>query len=248
MIIYAPEAHNMYLTVVSWFLISFFFWGGGGSGPSRANKFLYAPAPPPPSVWALKPPSWALLQQTTKAPMIYAALYIMFWMHAYPLLGQVGGVWALEFESFLSPVKWHRNWYQTLCTGLYKSKVHKYLVITDPHSCCPDLRRARAKNKTKNKKSILKKWIFTIQIWWEREPGGEGGAASALPGIRGHRATRRGARDGQRRERRRAGWYEQVPVPYPLVSPVLRIREPMPFFWPLDPRTGIGKNQDPEKA
>ncbi len=32
-------------------------WGGGGSGPSRANKFLYAPAPPPPSVWALKPPS-----------------------------------------------------------------------------------------------------------------------------------------------------------------------------------------------
>ncbi len=29
----------------------------GGSGPSRANKFLYAPAPPPPSVWALKPSS-----------------------------------------------------------------------------------------------------------------------------------------------------------------------------------------------
>jgi hypothetical protein len=28
----------------------------GGSGPSRAIKFLYAPAPPPPSVWALKPP------------------------------------------------------------------------------------------------------------------------------------------------------------------------------------------------
>ena len=33
----------------------------GGSGPSRANKFLYAPAPPPPTVWALKPPSWALV-------------------------------------------------------------------------------------------------------------------------------------------------------------------------------------------
>ncbi len=25
-----------------------------------------------------------------------------------PLLGQVGGGWALEFESFLGPVKWHR--------------------------------------------------------------------------------------------------------------------------------------------
>ncbi len=44
--------------------------GGGGSGglsffmhlsgPSRAIKLLYAPAPPPPTVWALKPPSWAL--------------------------------------------------------------------------------------------------------------------------------------------------------------------------------------------
>jgi hypothetical protein len=32
----------------------------------------------------------------------------MFWMGAYPLRGQVGGGWALEFESFLGPVKWHR--------------------------------------------------------------------------------------------------------------------------------------------
>jgi hypothetical protein len=31
----------------------------------------------------------------------------MFWMRANPLLGQVGGGWALEFESFLGPVKWH---------------------------------------------------------------------------------------------------------------------------------------------
>ncbi len=30
------------------------------SGPSSAIKFLYAPAPPPPTVWALKPSSWAL--------------------------------------------------------------------------------------------------------------------------------------------------------------------------------------------
>ncbi len=38
----------MYLTVVSWFLISFVM---GGSGSSTANKFLYAAAPPPPSVY-----------------------------------------------------------------------------------------------------------------------------------------------------------------------------------------------------
>jgi hypothetical protein len=76
---------------------------GGGSGPSRANKFLYAPAPPPPSVWALTPPSWALVHKTTYAPMIYTAMCIMFWMRAYPLLGQVEGGWALEFLSFLGP-------------------------------------------------------------------------------------------------------------------------------------------------
>ncbi len=28
-------------------------------------------------------------------------------VRAYPLQGQVGGGWALEFESFLGPVKWH---------------------------------------------------------------------------------------------------------------------------------------------
>jgi hypothetical protein len=32
----------------------------------------------------------------------------MFWMRTYPLRGEVGGGWALEFESFLGPVKWHR--------------------------------------------------------------------------------------------------------------------------------------------
>ncbi len=45
---------------------------------------------------------------TIYAPMIYTALCIMFWLHLYPLQGQVGGGWALEFESFLGIVKWHR--------------------------------------------------------------------------------------------------------------------------------------------
>jgi hypothetical protein len=32
----------------------------------------------------------------------------MFWMRAYPSLGEVGGDRALEFSSFLGPMKWHR--------------------------------------------------------------------------------------------------------------------------------------------
>ena len=62
------------------------------NGPSRAIKFLYAPAPPPPTVWALKPPSWALVHKTTYAPMIYTALCIMFgYMHIH-YLGKWEGV------------------------------------------------------------------------------------------------------------------------------------------------------------
>jgi hypothetical protein len=47
---------------------------------------------------------------TIYAPMIYTrtAPCIMFWMRAYPLRGEVGGGWALEFSSFLGPVKWLR--------------------------------------------------------------------------------------------------------------------------------------------
>jgi hypothetical protein len=32
----------------------------------------------------------------------------MFWMRAYTLRGEVGVGWALEFPSFLGPVKWER--------------------------------------------------------------------------------------------------------------------------------------------
>jgi hypothetical protein len=38
--------------------------------------------------------------KTTYAPMIYTALSIMFWMRAYPLLGEVGGGWALNSRVF----------------------------------------------------------------------------------------------------------------------------------------------------
>ena len=70
----------------------------GGSGPSRANKLLYAPAPPPPSVEALKPTSWALVHKITYAHVIYTALCIMFWMHAYiHYLGKWEGVGPGKF-------------------------------------------------------------------------------------------------------------------------------------------------------
>ncbi len=45
---------------------------------------------------------------TIYSPVIYTAPCIMFWMGAYTLRWEVGGGWALEFPSFLSPVKWER--------------------------------------------------------------------------------------------------------------------------------------------
>ncbi len=32
----------------------------------------------------------------------------MFWRRAYTLRGEVGGGWALEFPSFLGPLKWEQ--------------------------------------------------------------------------------------------------------------------------------------------
>ncbi len=45
---------------------------------------------------------------TIYAPVIYTRPCIMFWRSGYTLRGEVGGGWALEFPSFLGPVKWHR--------------------------------------------------------------------------------------------------------------------------------------------
>ncbi len=70
----------------------------GGNGPEQSGQVFYAPAPPTPSVWALKPPSWALVHKTTYAPMIYAALCIMFWMH---FLGP-------KWHSFIGLMPFHR--------------------------------------------------------------------------------------------------------------------------------------------
>jgi hypothetical protein len=73
--------------------------GAGGSEQSSFMHILHHP----PTVWALKPPSWALVHKTTNAPMIYTALCIMAQPNPLPL--------ALVMDMHAS---------KTLCTGLYK--------------------------------------------------------------------------------------------------------------------------------
>jgi hypothetical protein len=68
-----------------------------------SKNATYLCPPPTRSYWVI--PEGLI---TIYAPLIYTALCIMFWMRAYPLRGEVGGGWALEFESFLGPMKWHR--------------------------------------------------------------------------------------------------------------------------------------------
>jgi hypothetical protein len=79
-----------------------FCFVGGAARAGRTSSFMHLLLHPP-QLFALKPPSWALVHKTTYEPMVYTALWIMFWMPAFPLLGQVGGGWALEFLSFWAP-------------------------------------------------------------------------------------------------------------------------------------------------
>jgi hypothetical protein len=46
---------------------------------------------------------WALVHKISYAPMIYMSLYVMILMRSDPLLGQVGGGWALEISRFFEP-------------------------------------------------------------------------------------------------------------------------------------------------
>ncbi len=88
--------------------ISFVMWG---ELPSRAIKFLYAPAPPSPTVLVLKPCSWALVHKTT-----YAL--------GYRLDAIAQGQKTLDFQSPTPlPLALVMNMLasNTLCTGLYKS-------------------------------------------------------------------------------------------------------------------------------
>jgi hypothetical protein len=72
------------------------------------------------------------MHKTTYAPMIYTVLCIMFLMREYPLLGEVGGGWALAFESFLGPVKWHRA-DRGVPFGAQKTQLLPFPLIMDMH-------------------------------------------------------------------------------------------------------------------
>jgi hypothetical protein len=71
--------------------------------------------------------------------MINTAPCIMFWMRAYPLRGEVGGDWALEFESFLGPVKWHRADrgvpFGAQKTQEFKGRIQKYICQLSSERC-----------------------------------------------------------------------------------------------------------------
>jgi hypothetical protein len=49
---------------------------------------------------------WGRKRNSTYGPLIDTALYVMLLMWANPLLGQMGGGWALEISTYLS-FKWN---------------------------------------------------------------------------------------------------------------------------------------------
>ncbi len=65
----------------------------------------------------------------------------MFLMCADPLQWQVGGGWALEIKSFLSPVKWHQA-DRRVPFGAQKTRYFQGPLPTT----CPSNRYARIKN------------------------------------------------------------------------------------------------------
>ncbi len=96
-----------YYLPYSCLLISYKFCNGGERPQQgehrRTSSFLhqllhppqYGPWNLPCGLLCIKPPVHLWFMQPS---------CIMFWMRVYLLLGQVGGCWALEFESFLGPV------------------------------------------------------------------------------------------------------------------------------------------------
>jgi hypothetical protein len=84
---------------------------------------------------------------TIYAPVIYKAPCIMFWMRAYTLRGEVGGGWALEFPSFLGPVKWERA-YRRVPFGaqIAPHPTIERLSETSPSPPIPELIRNKAEN------------------------------------------------------------------------------------------------------
>jgi hypothetical protein len=59
--------------------------------------------------------------------MIYTAPCFSCKQH--PLRGQFGGCWALEIDSFLGPVKWHRADMRVPFGAIFPSLIGEYLTI-----------------------------------------------------------------------------------------------------------------------
>jgi hypothetical protein len=98
---------------------------------SLSSLCTCSPTPPPP-VWALKPPSWALVHRATYAPMIYELfgpqMALAYWLDAIsqgPKISRLPGPNPL---SLALVIDMHAS--KTLCTGLYKSFMHKQLIVT----------------------------------------------------------------------------------------------------------------------
>jgi hypothetical protein len=115
---------------------------------------------------------------TIYAPMIYTAPCIMFWMRAYPLRGEVGGGWALEFESFLGPVKWHRA-DRRVPFGAQKTRAHdanlSYFLSKDEKTLSTSAKHNDNQGFTKRCRS----WLTNSALLYEPKCGGGGSGISA---------------------------------------------------------------------
>jgi hypothetical protein len=81
--------------------------GGGGRAVSKIYCTRRLKLATIPLYNPLKSPVGAHVHKTAYGFLIDMALYVMLLMWANSLLGQVGGVWALEISTFLGP-KFHR--------------------------------------------------------------------------------------------------------------------------------------------
>ncbi len=83
-IFYAPEAHIMYVPY-SCVLISHNKFCNGGEPPEQGKQVPLCTCSSTPLSRGPETSLVALVHKTTYAPMIYTALCIMFWMHAYSI-------------------------------------------------------------------------------------------------------------------------------------------------------------------
>jgi hypothetical protein len=92
-IFYVAECYIFLLISNKFCDLSLLHWAGGGGQCGKKNLLHCAPSlSPKAELWSLE----AHVHKTTYGPLIDTTLYIMLLMRANPLLGLVGGGWALE--------------------------------------------------------------------------------------------------------------------------------------------------------